>query len=282
MEHLVLSAPGEIVNRDGKMNTALVGKGFVDGKIATQSYLNMLYKNILQRKDHSLQGRVYMCDYRHLDIVDGCLFHKGERIHTLVELYRGMVPPEVMEVFKHGNIRLMNGPVSKLLANKLNLALLSDHEALGTFSPEEKDFIDRHVPWTRKVEPGRTTLAGKSVDLVDFILANREILVIKPGSGYGGKGVCVGRKATLQQWKISVKTALHEKDWAVQEFVESAPGLYQAGDHGYDIHDMSWGFFVFGPHYAGVWVRVLPRKGSKGVINCHQGASVSVVFNVDE
>jgi hypothetical protein len=45
---------------------------------------------------------------------------------------------------------------------------------------------------------------------------------------------------------------------------------------------MGWGFFMFGPHYAGVWVRVLPRKKSKGVINCHQGASVSVVFNVDE
>jgi hypothetical protein len=261
---------------------AVVWDGFVDGTISTQAYLNTVYKDLLRQKDGTLTGRVHMCDYRHLEIVNQCLFHKGEKIHTLVELHRGYVPAEIMAVFSAGNIRLMNGPVSRLLASKLNLALLSDHETVGVFNNQEKEFILRHVPWTRKIVPGTTLFEGKTVQLVDFIRSHREMLVIKPGSGYGGKGVCVGRSVTDREWQESVDTALREKNWAAQQWVEASPGLYQAGARGYDIHDMSWGFFVFGPHYAGVWVRVMPRQGSKGVVNCHQGASVSVVFNVNE
>lgn len=284
LEHVVHSSPEETFNRDGRMNIALVRAGFVDGKIATQSYLNTLYKEILRKKNSSLQGTVHMCDYNHLDIVDGYIFHKSEKIHTVIELYRGDVSPEIMRAFRSGNIRLMNGPVSKLLANKLNLALLSDHEAVNddVFTEEEKEVINRYVPWTRKISPGCTTYGGKKIDLVDFILSHREALVIKPASGYGGKGVYLGRKAPEEHWEKLVKTAVHEKKWVVQELMESSPGVYQAGERGYDVHDMSWGFFVFGRRYAGVWVRVLPRKDNKGVINCHQGATVSVVFNAHE
>ncbi|MDQ1350674.1 MAG: hypothetical protein QG657_976 [Acidobacteriota bacterium] len=282
LEHVVHSAPGEILKREGKLDLAVVWDGFVDGKISTQSYLNTLYKNILRQKDSNLQGRVHMCDYKNLEIVDGFIIHKGEKIHTLVELHRGFVPDEIMAVFKTGNIRLMNGPVSRVLANKLNLALLSDHETVTVFNAEEKEFIDLYVPWTRKIMPGVTSFEGKAIDLPSFILAHKERLVIKPGGSYGGKGVCVGINATEKEWEESVGTALNEKNWVVQEYVESSPGLYQAGVSGCDIHDMSWGFFLFGPRYAGLWIRVMPRAGSRGVINCHQGASVSVVFNVNE
>jgi hypothetical protein len=282
LEHVVQSAPGEVFRRDGKMNIAMVSPGLKAGRPSTQSYLNLLYKKVLQQKAGTITGSVFMCDYQNLEIVNGYVFHQKEKIHTLVELYRGHVPPEIKKVFKSGNIRLMNGPVSGLLANKLNLALLSEHETVDGFTDGEREFIDRHVPWTRKIKPGITTWGGKTIDLVDFILSHRERLVVKPGADYGGKGVCVGMRVSDLQWKESVETALHEKNWVVQEFVASAPGLYQAGESGSDIHDMTWGFFVFGPHYAGVWVRVLPRKNNKGVINCHQGASVSVVFNVDE
>ena len=272
LEHLVRSAPEEIFSGEQEMNIVMVGPQFGEGKSPIKSYLSMLYKQVLRQKAPSLRGNIHACDYCHLEIVDGCIFHKAERIHTLVEMYRGYVPPEIMTVFKSGNVHLMNGPVSVLLANKLNLALLSEGCETDIFTGEEKEIIRRYVPWTRKIESG----------LVDFIRSNRESLVIKPGSGYGGTGVCVGRKVAKEQWEYAVKTAVTKGNWVVQERVDTVGGLYQAGDEGYDVHDMSWGFFVFGPWYAGVWVRVLPRKNNRGVINCHQGATVSVVFNVDE
>lgn len=281
-EQMVRSAPGDIMQRDGQWNTVIAWRGFEDNKSPTQTYFNTLYKNILKQRGSNLQGRVHMCDYPHLEIADNCLFLKGEKIHHLVELYNGRVPPEIMEVFKAGNIRLVNGPVSRVLANKLNLALMSNHDSVDVFTAEEKEFIDRYVPWTRKIMPGRTRFEGKTIEILDFIRSNRRRLVLKPGGNYGGKGVCVGIRAAEKEWEESLETAIHEKNWVVQEYVESSPGLYQSGACGCDIHDMSWGFFMFGPRYAGLWIRVMPRQGSRGVINCHQGASVSVVFNVNE
>lgn len=282
LEQLISAAPQEILQRDGQWNTAIVYRDFQDGNSTIKNYLNTLYKNILKQRGSGLQGRVHLCDYSHLEIAGGYLFLKGEKIHHLVELYNGRVPAEILEVFKAGNIRLVNGPVSRLLGNKMNLALLSDHDAVPVFNEEEKEFIDRYVPWTRKIMPGSTCFAGKTVDLLEFIRSNRRELVMKPGGSYGGKGVCVGIKASDQEWRESIETALRAKNWVVQEYIETIHGLYQAGANGYSVHDMSWGFFMFGPRYAGLWIRVMPGEGSKGVINCHQGASVSVVFIVND
>ncbi|HLP44909.1 MAG TPA: hypothetical protein VK469_03135 [Candidatus Kapabacteria bacterium] len=279
---IISAAPGEILQQEGRWNTAIAWSGFEDGKSPVQNYFNTLYKNLLKQRGSNLQGHVYMCDYSHLEIAGQCLFFKGEKIHQLIELYNGTVPDDIMTVFKAGNMRLINGPISRIMADKLNLALLSDHETVNVFSPEENKFIDRYVPWSRKIMPGKTSFAGETIDLVDFIRSHKEKMVVKPGGGYGGKGVCVGIKASQKEWEESIETALQEKNWVVQEYVSSIPGFYQAGDKGCDIHDMSWGFFMFGPRYTGLWIRVMPREGSRGVINCHQGASVSVVFNVNE
>ena len=281
-EQIISPAPAEILQREGQWNTVITWQNFEDGKSPVQTYFNTLYKNLLKQRGSNLQGHVYMCDYSHLEIAGQCLFFKGVKIHQMIELYNGTVPDDIMAVFKEGNIRLINGPVSRVLANKLNLALLSDHEAVKVFNTEEKEFIDRYVPWTRKIMPGQTSFAGETIDLVDFIRTHKEKMVVKPGGGYGGKGVCVGIKASQKEWEESIETALQEKNWVVQEYITSSQGFYQAGAKGCDIHDMSWGFFMFGPRYTGLWIRVMPSEGSKGVINCHQGASVSVVFNVDE
>ena len=106
----------------------------------------------------------------------------------------------------------MNGPVSRMLASKLNLALLSGHEHMDVFDTEEKEFIDRYVPWTRKIMPGKTSFAeGKTIDLPDFIRSNRQKLVLKPGGSYGGKGVCVGLKVTKKSGKNPSKPPSRRK-----------------------------------------------------------------------
>jgi uncharacterized circularly permuted ATP-grasp superfamily protein len=198
-------------------------------------------------------------------------------------MYHGVVPHGILKVFKSGNISIFNGPISNLLSNKLTLAVLSDYEAVDTYTDEEKKIIDTYVPWTRKISPGGTTYGKEKIDdLEDFIFSNREKLVIKPGAGLGGEGVCIGRKSSEEKWEKVLKTAVREKKWLVQELVESSPGLYQCGENGYDLHDTVWGFFIFGSRYSGAWARVMPQKSNKGVINCHQGATVSIIFEVEE
>jgi tyrocidine synthetase-3 len=287
LEHALRCCLKKFGPRESPLNIALVMNGYNGGKREsarigiTLDYLNRLYKKILQQMDTPVEGEVVMCDYQHFNIKDNRIFLKNKKIHAVQEGYNGMVSPIVMNAFKGGNLCLFNGPITKLLSNKLNLALLSDPTFNTVFTKEEKHLIDLHVPWTRKISRAPTTYKGETIENPErFMLSNRERLVIKPALGYGGESVQVGNKTPPQQWEQWVKTALHKKDWVVQELVEAPGGVYQLRDS-WGYYDMVWGFFIFGSQYTGACLRVMPREQSKGVINCHEGASASVVFEVD-
>jgi uncharacterized circularly permuted ATP-grasp superfamily protein len=210
------------------------------------------------------------------------VFYKGKKLRVIIEMCHGVVPPKIIESFKSGKVYLINGPISQLLSNKLTLAVLSNYGNSDAFTAEEKEIIDKYIPWTRKITPGSTTYGNETIDdLEHFIGSNREKLVIKPSRGLGGEGICVGLKSSREEWEIALKRALKEKDWLVQEYVRSTPGFYQSGEEGYDYQDMVWGFFIIGSRYIGAWNRVMPGKDNRGVINCHQGATVSIIFEVN-
>jgi len=138
---------------------------------------------------------------------------------------------------------------------------------------------------------------------------HREKLVLKPALGSGGRGIVVGKFTSQSQWEALVQSALNAGNWrhlefqiprteeewhrfsmnaqnivtwTVQEYVESTPLVYQSGDFGYSTHRTVWGYLLFGSRYAGGLVRALPERIPEGVINCHQGAKLSVMFEVEE
>lgn len=282
LERTIQSIPREMVGDTNEKNILLVVQNY-SGMSNTENYLNKFMQIALQKQNENIKGRLFVCDYHQLKIIDNHVYYKGVRIHALIELYLGLTSPEVLEVYKSGNILIFNGPITELMSNKLNLALLSDYEAAGTlFSDEEKRIIDKYIPWTRKVIPGFTTYGTEMIKLEDFILSNKDRLVIKAGIGYGGSDVHIGRGKSWLEWDKLVKKALEQRSWMVQEFVDHLSALYQAGENGCEAHDIVWGFFVMGSQYGGAWARVIPKKSNKGTINCHQGAKVSVIFEVDE
>jgi hypothetical protein len=284
LEHMVSGPLKKFPGNDIEINIAVSAEDYKEEDVENRSaiYLNELYEKILSSKNRSLKGKVFLCNFPDLKVVDDCVFYKDKQIHVLFEMFHGIIPPRIMSAFRAGNLCLINGPVTSLLSNKLILALLSDYEVTNVFTGEEKEIIDTYVPWSRKIRPGETTYRGEKIDCLEhYILSNRENLVLKPSVGLGGEGVCVGRKCSQELWKTAVKAAINGGNWLVQEFIDSAPGLYQCGEEGWDLHDMVWGFFIFGSRYCGAWNRVMPKKSNKGVVNCHQGATVSVIFEVD-
>ncbi|MGD2089371.1 MAG: hypothetical protein PVH61_24560 [Candidatus Aminicenantes bacterium] len=255
-----------------------------EGKTRNELYLNELYKKILPtvKTKARLKGKVFLCDFSELILVDGYVFYKGKKLHVLIEMSHGVIPPKIIESFKSRKIYIINGPISNLLSNKLTLAVLSERVNSDVFTAEDKAIIHKYIPWTRKIRPGSTDYKNDRIDhLEHFIRSHRDKLVIKPSRGLGGEGICVGMKSSREEWEIAVNKAIKEKDWLVQEYVSSSPGLYQSGEQGYDYHDMVWGFFVCGSRYFGAWNRVMPKKNNRGVINCHQGATVSIIFEVE-
>jgi hypothetical protein len=67
----------------------------------------------------------------------------------------------------------------------------------------------------------------------------------------------------------------------VQEYVPSLPLLYQYGENGAEPHVGVVGFLVFGNRFGGGSIRMLPGSKRSGVINVHQGARVSILFEVE-
>lgn len=274
-----------LVSRSGsrEINVALVLMADTLANLGPMTgYLEGLYKELLQREHGGAAGNLFVCDFPELDEKDGWVYYKGNRVFALTEWYAGVVPPRIMKAFKAGNIRIMNGPVTSLLSSKLNLALLSEHRDSGAFNENEKEIINKYVPWSRKIVQGETTFRGERIRLVDFILGNKDVLVMKPSLGFGGDGVYIGRNIPQCEWEERVKNALSTGNRMIQELVESRPALYRHGESGCDVFDLAWGFFIFGSQYAGTFLRILPNKERPRVINTHQGAQVSIVFDVDK
>jgi hypothetical protein len=275
-------SPGK--NRE--MNMALVVPRYVrKHPDPTQVYLDNVYRQVLQGS--GLTGNIFMVDYHHLKVEEQqkSVSFGGKKLFALIEFYMGEVPPAILRLYKSGDLHLTNGPISPLLSSKLMLAVLSDCDTFGGFDRTERDIIHRYIPWTRKILPGKTVYSGQSVQMEDFILAQRERLVIKTADGFGGTDVYVGKKTVPAVWREALETALKKENWLVQEYVETLPWYYQWGENGYKLHDLVLGFFYFGSEYGGGWVRIAPRirgRVDKGVINVHQGAAISVIFDVEK
>jgi hypothetical protein len=287
LDHIIQSAAHlASTARDGgglELNAAMVARGFngsSESGSPMQIYLNRLYKEKL--KPRSLSGSVFICDNKYLEFNHNAVYFKRNRIHALTELDHGLVPPGVVKAFTDGNLRLLNGPVTGLLSNKFCLALLSEYEDSDLYSSEEKETIKKHIPWTRKIIPGETTYRGEKIRMENFLVANKDRLVIKPSLGLGGEGVYIGQGTSGEQWQDLVNTALREKNALAQELVDAPPALYQLGEDGCAPHDVVWGIWVFGPLYGGSFVRSIPKKGPRRVVNAYTGATISIVFEVDE
>lgn len=202
----------------------------------------------------------------------------GRRIAGVVEELDEVTGRDLFRAFKARRLELFTGPIGPLvLGDKRNLALLSERR--GELSPEERDLVDRTVPWTRRVERRAVERDGVERALPEMLLADRGAFVLKAATAVGGQGVVVGAFATPEEWRAAVERALAEGSWIAQEFLDTPTFPFQAGDEGWTPHRLVWGPFLFGDDFGGLFVRVLPVAGGP-VVNLGRGAQVALAFTV--
>jgi hypothetical protein len=117
----------------------------------------------------------------------------------------GSEPERLVRHLREGTIRFLNGLApGAILSTKSLLAVISEgsDEALLDGVPAEALAIARDsVPWTRRLVEGRvTTPTGDSEEIVEYALAHREELVVKPLGLRGGAGVLLGWTVTPDAW----------------------------------------------------------------------------------
>jgi uncharacterized circularly permuted ATP-grasp superfamily protein len=134
------------------------------------------------------------------------LLYKRVLIDELVTR-EGLDSPVVRAV-RDGAVCMVNPFRCKLLHKKASLAVVSDEAQVPLLTPAQREAVQRHVPWTRLVAERHTTVGGERVDLLPYVAANREQLVLKPNDEYGGKGIVLGWTVTEAEWQGAVRAAL--------------------------------------------------------------------------
>jgi uncharacterized circularly permuted ATP-grasp superfamily protein len=78
------------------------------------------------------------------------------------------------------------------------------------------------------VREGRTEKDGASIDLLDFVAAHPDRLVLKPNDDYGGHGIYIGWSKDGLPWEEAIRLALADGDYLVQERVRTARETFPA------------------------------------------------------
>ncbi|MBV1855003.1 circularly permuted type 2 ATP-grasp protein [Catellatospora tritici] len=224
------------------------------------------------------QGGVYLAG-RRVDVI--------YRMYLLDHLLEGPQPTELLRpllaAVETGAVGLCAPFDIELYGNKACMALLSDERHRGAFEPDELELVERMLPWTRQVRRERVRAGGEEVDLVDYVLANRRELILKPNCAYDGHGVTAGWTVDDQEWADLVKAAL-DGSYIVQRRVvpvrervvdPTAPG-------GYTHAILNWGIFVgVSSGDAGAYVKGTTDHDA-GVVSVDRGARFGCVFHAGQ
>ncbi len=190
-----------------------------------------LFKEFFDRQGHP----AVICSPEDLEFKDGRLRTGDFEIdivykRLLVNEYLPVIEeaPALLDAYRAGAICLVNSFRSKLVHKKAIFAVLTDERHAQLFTGEEREAIRAHVPWTRKVRAEKTDHFGEEVDLLEFIMSNRDSLVLKPNDDYGGHGIHIGWNTDEIAWSEAMRGALSNGDYLVQERVPTAREVFPA------------------------------------------------------
>jgi hypothetical protein len=230
-----------------------------------------------------------IADPREVEYRDGLLFagdfpitliYKRVLLSELVD--RGGLDHPVLRAVRDGVVCMVNPFRCKILHKKASLAVLSDERNAALFTPAERQAIDAHIPWTRRIEERMTRFHDQTVDLVPFVREHRERFVLKANDEYGGKGVFLGWQTDARAWDEALRTALAEP-FVVQERVgvpsEPYPSLVDGRLRVIDRMLDTAPFVCYGDYVDGC----LTRLSTEALLNVTAGGGSSVpTFVVDE
>jgi hypothetical protein len=133
---------------------------------------------------------------------------------------------------------VVNSFRGKYVHKKMFFGVLTNERWGHLFTADERQIIANHVPWTRRAAEGTTEYKGRVIDLVPFVRANRDRLVLKPNDEYGGAGVVIGWESDEAAWDAAIQAAL-EGDYLAQERVTTSREPFPAltDDGGYEVAD---------------------------------------------
>jgi glutathionylspermidine synthase len=199
----------------------------------------------------------------------------GEPVHLVYRraLVEDLPEGDLMTAARDRRVAVVNPFRARVANNKKLFALLDDPRFAHLVEPREAEVIRATIPWTRVLREGRTTYGDWTVDLLAFVSDNRERLVLKPASDYGGHGVALGVETEQAAWDALVQRHAEDGDFVVQEYVPVPEEMFPTVEDGHvqmRLKRFNINPFGIGGRYAGMITRISDRA----VINVSDGGGL--------
>jgi uncharacterized circularly permuted ATP-grasp superfamily protein len=211
---------------------------------------------------------------------------RDEEIHLV---YRRVITRELLQKYdqvgefiqciKDGLVCCCNSFRSYIVGNKKVLALILDPRFQGIFNRKELNMIKETVPWTEILADNEVSFRDKRVHLRDFILENKDLLVLKPANMYGGKNVYIGLETSQETWDRVMNQQIEDESWVVQEYVDIPTDIYpEIGDGiSFKRKFVNINPFALQGKYSGAITRV----SDSAVINVSAGGGLVPTLGAD-
>jgi hypothetical protein len=241
---------------------------------------------VVQRCFEERGVRAVVADPRDFELRGETLFADGTAVNLVYrraiirEIHEKREEPGVrdfLEAYRRGLVCVVNPFRAKVSGSKACLALLSDARFDRLFDAEQNAVRRAHVPWTRVLRDDTVDFEGRRYDLFELARKSREIFVIKPTSGYGGRDVMIGRETEPGAWDDRLDHAAENPvEWTMQRYVDIPEEVFPVMDPDlvFEPRKVNLNPYLFGGRYAGSFVRL----STNSVINVSVGGGMAPAF----
>ena len=199
----------------------------------------------------------------------------GEPVHLVYRraLLEDVGEGDLVAAIRDGRACVVNPFRARVANNKKLFALLGDPRFAHLLEPDELEVVRATIPWTRILRDEKVTYGDWVVDLLQFVSDNRERLVLKPASDYGGSRVSLGMETEQGEWDALIEAHAEQGDFIAQEYVPVPEEMFPTVEDGHvqmRLKRFNINPFGIGGRYAGMITRISDRA----VINVSAGGGL--------
>jgi glutathionylspermidine synthase len=207
---------------------------------------------------------------------DGSTLHVHDQPVQLVyrrALLEDLEQGDLVAAARDGRVCIVNPFRARVANNKKIMALFQDPRFAHLIEGDEVEVVQKTVPWTRILRPGRVTYGSWTIDLLPFVADNRERLVLKPASSYGGHHVALGIETEQDRWEEIIAEQAERANFIVQEYVPVPEEMFPTVEDGHvqmRLKRFNINPFGIGGRHAGSITRI----SDQAVINVSAGGGL--------
>jgi uncharacterized circularly permuted ATP-grasp superfamily protein len=180
---------------------------------------------------------------------------------------------DLVAAARDGRVCIVNPFRARVANNKKLFALFDDPRFAHLIEGDEQEIVQKTIPWTRILRPGRVSYGSWTIDLLPFVADNRERLVLKPASSYGGHNVSLGIETAQERWEQIIQDRAERADFVVQEYVPVPEEMFPTIEDGHvqmRLKRFNINPFGIGGRHAGSITRI----SDQAVINVSAGGGL--------